>query len=143
MKHLQNDHRMMLQVVSSAIWNAPPPVTLINLMHRTNRASTLTVKTKEKMLRLFQVCKQCAACTTLEGWELLSRPSMPLMPYPLSLGDFVAGLPLGFFCSRRDWRVFFVLFPLFFGGGGLKRSLGEAEHGAEGGGGGAFRQKAS
>eukprot|EP00884_Botryococcus_braunii_P001168 jgi/Botrbrau1/11051/Bobra.92_2s0022.1 len=54
MKHLQNDHRMMLQVVSSAIWNAPPPAALISLMHRTHRASTLTIKTKEKMLRLFQ-----------------------------------------------------------------------------------------
>lgn len=55
MKHLQHDHRFMVQIVSSAIWNAPPPAGLIRLLHRTNRASTLTLKSKEKMLRLFRV----------------------------------------------------------------------------------------
>ena len=45
----------MLQIVSSAIVNAPPPVTFINLMHKTNR-SNLVIKpqTREKMVRVFK-----------------------------------------------------------------------------------------
>ena len=30
--HLRNDHRFMTQIVSSAIWNHPPPGTLCTLM---------------------------------------------------------------------------------------------------------------
>ena len=46
---------LCLQIVSSAIVNAPPPPTFINLMHKTNR-SDLVVKpqTREKMVRIFK-----------------------------------------------------------------------------------------
>lgn len=52
---LRHDHRFMPQIVSSAIVNAPPPQTFMNLLHKTNR-SDLVVKpqTREKMVRIFK-----------------------------------------------------------------------------------------
>ena len=55
MKYLRHDHRFMTQVVSSAIWNSPPPEGLVRLMHLTNRAGNVDRHTREKMLRMFKV----------------------------------------------------------------------------------------
>ena len=55
MAHLAHDHRYMPQIVSSAMWNCPPPSKLITLLERTNRASKVTHHTQEKMVRAFQV----------------------------------------------------------------------------------------
>ncbi|CAK0753536.1 hypothetical protein CVIRNUC_002228 [Coccomyxa viridis] len=54
MAHLTHDHRYMPQIVSSAMWNCPPPSKLITLLERTNRASKVTHHTQEKMVRAFQ-----------------------------------------------------------------------------------------
>ena len=55
MAHLTHDHRYMPQIVSSAMWNCPPPSKLITLLERTNRASRVTHHTQEKMVSAFQV----------------------------------------------------------------------------------------
>ena len=55
MAHLTHDHRFMPQIVSSAIWNCPPPSKLITLLEKTNRSSKVTRNTQEKMVRAFQV----------------------------------------------------------------------------------------
>ncbi|KAK9863128.1 hypothetical protein WJX84_002391 [Apatococcus fuscideae] len=51
--HLRNDHRFMTQIVSSAVWNHPPPGTLCTLMEKSNKSSKLDGKTKEKMVKIF------------------------------------------------------------------------------------------
>ena len=55
MAHLMHDHRFMPQIVSSAIWNCPPPLKLVGLLERTNHSSKVTRNTQEKMVRTFQV----------------------------------------------------------------------------------------
>lgn len=55
MAHLRHDYRFMPQVVSSAIWNCPPPAVLLRLLERTNKASKLNHNTQEKMVRDFDV----------------------------------------------------------------------------------------
>jgi hypothetical protein len=55
MAHLRHDHRFMPQIVSSAIWNCPPPTVLISLLERTNKAGRLSHNTREKMVRAFDV----------------------------------------------------------------------------------------
>ena len=55
MAHLLLDHRFMPQMVSSAMWNCPPPATLVKLLERTNRSYKVTHKTQEKMVRIFEV----------------------------------------------------------------------------------------
>ena len=55
MAHLLHDHRFMPQIVSSAIWNCPPPATLVKLLERTNRSCKVTHKSQEKMVRIFEV----------------------------------------------------------------------------------------
>ncbi|BDA46401.1 Uncharacterized protein YGR266W [Coccomyxa sp. Obi] len=53
MAHLRHDYRFMPQVVSSAIWNCPPPGVLLTLLQRTNKASKINHNTQEKMVRDF------------------------------------------------------------------------------------------
>ena len=57
-RHLRNDHRFMPQIVSSAIWNSPPPDKLMTLMQATNRSHKVGKHTSEKMVRLFHVGPQ-------------------------------------------------------------------------------------
>ncbi|DBA98627.1 TPA: hypothetical protein ACH3X1_014416 [Trebouxia sp. C0004] len=52
---LRHDHRFMPQIVSSAIVNAPPPQTFMNLLHKTNRSDVvMKPQTREKMVRIFK-----------------------------------------------------------------------------------------
>ena len=55
MAHLMHDYRFMPQIVSSAIWNCPPPSKLVTLLEQTNRSSKVTRSTQEKMVRAFEV----------------------------------------------------------------------------------------
>ncbi len=55
MAHLTHDYRFMPQIVSSAMWNCPPPSKLVTLLEQTNRSSKVTRNTQEKMVRAFQV----------------------------------------------------------------------------------------
>ncbi len=44
-----------MQIVSSAIVNAPPPQTFMNLLHKTNRSDVvMKPQTREKMVRIFK-----------------------------------------------------------------------------------------
>ena len=42
----------MPQIVSSAIWNEPPPAGYLRVLERANRAHMLTATTREKMVRI-------------------------------------------------------------------------------------------
>ena len=53
--HLRHDYRFMPQIVSSAIWNCPPPHALITLLERTNKSSKLNHNTQEKIVKAFDV----------------------------------------------------------------------------------------
>ncbi|RKP36140.1 hypothetical protein BJ085DRAFT_24061 [Dimargaris cristalligena] len=50
----KQDHRLMYQVVSSAIVNAPPPLALLRTLHVTSGLNTFDKFTEEKMLELFE-----------------------------------------------------------------------------------------
>ena len=44
-----------MQIVSSAIVNAPPPETFMKLLHKTNRSDLVSKpQTREKMVRIFK-----------------------------------------------------------------------------------------
>ncbi len=46
---------VFVQIVSSAIVNAPPPQTFMNLLHKTNRSDVvMKPQTREKMVRIFK-----------------------------------------------------------------------------------------
>jgi len=45
----------MPQVVSSAVWNCPPPNVLIALLEKTNVSSKVNHNTMEKMVKNFDV----------------------------------------------------------------------------------------
>jgi len=54
---VHSTHVMLLsmQIVSSAIVNAPPPQTFMNLLHKTNRSDVvMKPQTREKMVRIFK-----------------------------------------------------------------------------------------
>lgn len=54
MDSLSEDPLYMTQVISSAIMNAPPPRAVNHMLHRTNFATNLDERTREKMVRLFK-----------------------------------------------------------------------------------------
>lgn len=62
MAHLTHDHRFMPQIVSSAIWNCPPPSKLVTLLEQTNRSSKVMRNTQEKMVRAFEVSVAALYC---------------------------------------------------------------------------------
>lgn len=74
--HLTHDLRFMPQIVSSAMWNCPPPSKLVTLLERTNRSSRVTHHTQEKMVRAFPVR---AAAPPLQQigvvWPPLTQPA--------------------------------------------------------------------
>lgn len=49
----ENDHRYMVNVISSAITNKPPPQAIANLLARRNRIHHLNRETDETLLKLF------------------------------------------------------------------------------------------
>lgn len=49
-----NDKRYMVNIISSAITNAPPPKAIANLMHRQNRLHFLGKNTQENLMHLFR-----------------------------------------------------------------------------------------
>lgn len=50
---VENDHRYMVNVVSSAITNKPPPAAIANLLSRRNKIHHLNHQTDETLLKLF------------------------------------------------------------------------------------------
>ncbi len=73
MAHLTHDHRFMPQIVSSAIWNCPPPSKLITLLEKTNHSSKVTRNTQEKMVRAFQVNPSVLHHTSEVSYALTQR----------------------------------------------------------------------
>ena len=65
-----------VQIVSSAIVNAPPPQTFMKLLHKTSKADLVSKpQTREKMVRIFK--------GRLTGDKLLAqRQVQGLMPQP-------------------------------------------------------------
>lgn len=53
LKHLRYDHRFMVQITSSAIWNGPSPEGFVRMLNETNTAARTVQRTQEKLARIF------------------------------------------------------------------------------------------
>ena len=53
LKHLRYDHRFMVQITSSAIWNGPSPEGFVRTLNETNTAARTVQRTQEKLARIF------------------------------------------------------------------------------------------
>ncbi|GJJ08193.1 hypothetical protein Clacol_002401 [Clathrus columnatus] len=67
------DHRYMVNIISSAITNAPPPTAVANLMHRRNKIHILDRHTHENLMALFR--------ETPEGKKRTKCATMPARNY--------------------------------------------------------------
>ena len=92
-RHLRNDHRFMPQIVSSAIWNAPPPDALMTLMHATNRSHKVCQHTGEKMVRVFHVSPPGACLQPLQAGRV-QRAQLGGLTAALRLSAEPAAMPL-------------------------------------------------
>ena len=94
MAHLTHDYRFMPQIVSSAIWNCPPPSKLVTLLEQTSRSSKVMRHTQEKMVRAFEV-NLAALSSTCPFHTMQSEPSLMRREYSPRV---LSGLMLGACC---------------------------------------------
>jgi hypothetical protein len=71
--HSENDHRYMVNVVSSAITNKPPPKAVANLLARRNKIHHLDPETDETLMNMFD--GQPGGVDKSASWNKVTMPS--------------------------------------------------------------------
>ncbi|KAJ1968260.1 hypothetical protein IWQ62_001347 [Dispira parvispora] len=80
------DHRLMYQVISSAIMNAPPPLALLRTLHVTSSTNVFDKVTEERMVELFE---RDVDDTNLVNRKLMGRRNYCTASFDNGTGDLV------------------------------------------------------
>ncbi|KAJ1660599.1 hypothetical protein IWQ61_000493 [Dispira simplex] len=80
------DHRLMYQVISSAIMNAPPPLALLRTLHVTSSTNVFDKMTEERMVELFE---RDVDDTNLVNRKLMGRRNYCTANFDGGSGDLV------------------------------------------------------
>ncbi|KAL1967537.1 hypothetical protein VTN77DRAFT_3052 [Rasamsonia byssochlamydoides] len=85
---IENDHRYMVNVISSAITNKPPPKLVANILARRNKIHHLDSDTDETLMALFD--KQPGGVEKAASWNKVTMPSRnyacitEINPFPMN-----------------------------------------------------------